>query len=124
MYRNAISFLFLLLILFNATSAVWINAAFLLNRGYVADNLCQQRLIAGNACQGECVLMKKLKESQEKDKEPSTMKVQELQLVFTQNTWSVDLGTPSIVRDGQPVPRDQGQHPDNFTPAIFHPPLS
>lgn len=124
MYRNAITFLFLVLILYGATSAVWINTAFLLNRGYVAQNLCEQRLIADNACQGQCVLMKKLKESQEKDKEPSTTKMQELQLVFTHNMWSVDLSTTSVAPAENPIPRDQQQHSDKFAPAVFHPPIS
>ncbi|MBK1441084.1 hypothetical protein JHJ32_13880 [Parapedobacter sp. ISTM3] len=124
MYRNAISFLFLALILYNATSAVWINGAFLLNRDYVVENLCEQRLSLDNECQGQCVLMKKLKESQERDSEHSTTKMQELQLVFTQNTWLFSLSAAVGVRTRMPIPADLGQRTDSFTLAIFRPPIS
>ncbi len=123
MFRKTISFLFLVLVLYNATSAVWINAAFLLNRGYVAENLCQQRFISGNACQGQCVLMKKLRESQEKDSKPTTAKMQELQLVFIQSMWSLDMGTTCILRTESPVPRNESRYAHPFASSIFHPPL-
>ncbi len=124
MYRNAITFLFLGLVLYNATSAIWINAAFLLNRGHVVENLCEQRLILDNTCQGQCVLMKKLKESQEKDHEPSAVKVQEMQLVFIQNTWSLDLGTIPVAVTKTPIPRNQLHGTKKFTQIIFRPPIS
>ncbi|WP_257668424.1 hypothetical protein [Parapedobacter tibetensis] len=124
MYRNAITFLFLILILYSSTSAVWINMAFLLNRGYVAENLCRERQMLDNACQGQCVLMKKLKETQEKDTEQSKIKVQELQLVFTQITWSCDLEAIAVAPDSNPVPRDQAPYAYNFTFSLFRPPIS
>lgn len=125
MYRKAIGFIFLLLVLYNATSAVWINAAFFLNRDYVAENLCEAREVLDNACRGECVLMKKLRESQEKDNEPASAKMQELQLVFLQNTWQLILNTAPVTSYDTTTPvLVQVSYTDSFAPAVFRPPIA
>lgn len=49
-------------------SRLLVSAAFELNRGYIADNLCENRDKPLLHCDGQCYLAKKLKEADDQQK--------------------------------------------------------
>jgi hypothetical protein len=51
------------------TAEWWIKAAFERNQNYIVSEWCVQRDAVVNTCLGQCVLMKKLQEHQEQEKE-------------------------------------------------------
>lgn len=51
--------------------------SFYYNRQYIEKNLCIQRDMENNTCQGQCVLMQKLKEQQEQERQHVNVHIQE-----------------------------------------------
>jgi hypothetical protein len=56
-----------LLILFQFFGQVWIIVTFKVNQEYIAKNLCVQRDVKNNCCQGYCQLKKQLAEKDKRE---------------------------------------------------------
>ncbi len=113
----------ILLLLSQTFSACFVVMAFRLNREYIANNLCENRTKPQLNCKGNCVLMKKMKQEAEKEKQaPAALKIEinanflttasfsdllELPVFDSQTSWT------TIFRSGQPIDRSL---------TVFHPP--
>jgi len=97
--------------------------SFQLNRNYIAKNLCENRYRPILNCNGNCVLMKKLKQEERKEQnEPGSVKLEIGSVVLSSKSFFATEIAPVIVPSiscqaagdpGKPVDRA-------FT--IFHPP--
>ncbi len=114
----------LILLILTQTFSTWfVVVAFRLNREYIANNLCENRSKPELNCKGNCVLMKKMKQETEKEKQaPGALKIEinanflttasfsdllELPVFDSQTSWT------TIFRSGQPIDRSL---------TVFHPP--
>ena len=114
----------LILLLLTQTLSSWmVVAAFNLNREYITKNLCENRYTPQLNCQGNCVLMKKLKEKEKQEQSaPESVKLEITSLVLSSKSFFATLETPpaaslteygNAANSGKPVDRVS-----NF----FHPP--
>lgn len=113
-----------LAMLLQSLSALWVTVGFYVNRDFIAKNQCENRFIPNSPCQGQCVLMKKLKEQQEKEQQQPDIKLKEV-VLFSQATEHASSealpGVESIVQYG---PHGDPHYLFQMDHAIFHPPIS
>ena len=123
MKRVSIYLLAVLMIL-HSFAAGWILAGFHMNRDFIANNQCENRFVAESSCQGQCVLMRKLKEQQKKEKENPEQKLPEIMpLAYPGSiTAAAPAYQPAAGRIPLPTYLNLYQHTASAT--IFHPPLS
>jgi len=105
-------------------SVVLVTAGFYANRDFIAKNQCENRFIPDSPCKGQCVLMKKLKDQQEKEQQQPELKLKEI-ILFSQVSENVDAGVRTgfdhIVRYH---PQPEAHYLFQMAQTIFHPPLS
>jgi hypothetical protein len=112
-----------LLMLCQSVTTVWIVAGFHINRDYIAKNQCENRFLSTSPCKGQCVLMKKLKDQQEKEQETPDHKFPEIVQLSVTHTYRCNAPLSYDVRStALPVYRNL-YHFLRQT-SIFHPPLS
>lgn len=122
--KSIAMFFFSLMMLFQGTASIWVMAAFYANREYIAKNKCENRLIVENTCQGQCVLMKKLHEEQDRKQEQAELDIKGVQLfvqlhqVFQQQ--AIDHSIVSI----NYIPYRPVLVPFGHTSSIFRPPIA
>ncbi len=114
----------LMVLLFIQTFSTWMMILdYNINKNYIATKLCKNRLRPQLHCNGQCVLMKKIKQQEEREQNvPGTLKLEILKVVVSSSSFFADIH-PSIpltkkvflplVNSGKPVDR---------TSPIFHPP--
>jgi hypothetical protein len=116
----------LILLVTTQTFSKWLTiAAFNLNRDYIAKNLCENRRRPALGCGGQCVLMKRMKQEEQQEKNsPAPVKIDFSNVVLSSRSFflSTDdhsssaadlLAVKCPVSIGKPVDR---------TTSIFHPP--
>lgn len=113
-----------LAMLSQSVSALWVTVGFYVNRDFIARNQCENRFIPNSPCQGQCVLMKKLKEQQEKEQQQPDLKLKEI-LLFSQVVERAGFGMLS----GYEQIIDYALCPDShyqfqLHTAVFHPPIA
>lgn len=123
MKRVSIYLLAVLMIL-HSFAAGWILAGFHVNRDFIAKSQCENRFVAESTCKGQCVLMKKLKEQQKKEKENPEQKLQDLLLLVCQGSATAAAATfrPAAGEIHLPVYLNLYQH--TACSMVFHPPLT
>jgi len=113
----------LILLMSQAFSNWFILAAFRLERDYIAKNLCENRYRPKMHCNGNCVLMKRLRQEEKKEQNaPSSLKI-EIQVLSSRSFFaSIDpVNVPdcryytAVFNTGKPVDR-------SF--SFFHPPAA
>jgi hypothetical protein len=114
---------FAAVLLLQAAGQSVLIAGFYINRSYIAKNLCEQREISGNCCQGSCHLRKQLKEDTQKDGLPLTGNSK------VQNEIQVVLCNPAFPSQSPPVaeyfhPHEMADLAAPVLHAVFHPPES
>lgn len=113
----------LLLLIISQTFSNWfVVMAFKIDRDYIAKNLCENRYRPQMNCNGNCVLMKKLKEAEKKEKDQPAPKLDAPVIVLSSKTFFVNTVPPvtatiasfeSDTRSSKPVDRSQ---------PVFQPP--
>ena len=112
-----------LLMLCQSIATVWIVAGFHINRDHIARTQCENRFISTSPCKGQCVLMKKLKDQQDKEQDTPDHKFPEIVQLNVTDTYSSSAPLPYDLRStALPVYRNL-YHFLGQT-SIFHPPLS
>ena len=116
----------LILLVMTQTFSKWLTiAAFNLNRDYIAKNLCENRRRPSLGCGGQCVLMKRMKQEEQQEKNsPAPVKIDFSNIVLSSKSFFfsgdsqgwldcdlVAVKCPASI--GKPVDRAS---------AIFHPP--
>jgi len=114
----------LILLLMAQTFSKWfVVISFNLNQDYIAKNLCENRYRPVLKCNGNCVLMKKMKQEEKQEQNaPGPVKLEIASIVLSSRSFFATAETPvfisktlyvSVVNSGKPVDR---------AAAIFHPP--
>lgn len=75
MTRRLIALLFLLSIGVQTFSQVLVVVEFYRNRSYISKNLCENRFRPALNCKGNCVLMKKLKQQEQRNEKETSQKL-------------------------------------------------
>lgn len=116
----------LILLVTTQTFSKWLTiAAFNLNRDYIAKNLCENRRRPAMGCGGQCVLMKRMKQEEQQEKNsPAPVKMEFSNIVLSSRSFFLSsdgqhanaddlLAVKCPVSIGKPIDR---------TTSIFHPP--
>jgi hypothetical protein len=94
-----------------------------LNRNYIAKNLCINRQRPKLHCNGKCQMMKRLaeEEKQNSSNTSNTIKIQTLDLVFSNRIYKIELPTlvPTRISYNEDPPLLEYSAP---IASIFHPP--
>ncbi len=98
---------------------IWIE--FKMNQEFIAKNLCVQKEVEDNCCQGSCHLKEKMEEDDKnQDAQNSNVKtLKEIQL-FHENSICLLLHCPLTLENV--YVSFQKKHLPTFTKGIFHPP--
>lgn len=104
--------------------SLWTIAGFYANQTFIAENLCVQKDIEENDCQGQCMLMDKLDKAQENEEKNVSHLVKEIHL-FVQN---FDLPQIKEVRDIAELSSTvifyyRTTHSKDFSDTVFRPPI-
>jgi hypothetical protein len=81
--KKSLSILIILSILLQSFSKVWIAFSFKINQDYIARELCINRDNPDLHCNGNCVLMQRLKNNEEKEQKELPQHLKKLQ-----ETWN------------------------------------
>jgi len=99
-----------------------ICTSFYYNQNYIEKYLCVQRSIENNTCQGQCFLMKKLKNQQEKEQQNFKINLQESLAVNPHLFSSETLISTPIVKSVYGIFSSK-MNPRDFIYALDRPPL-
>lgn len=83
--KRIFSIVFLVVVLFQSTSTLWILGAFYLNRDRIANTICVNRFETIPICKGQCYLNKELKENEKRDQNFPDLKQKEIPLFYRHN---------------------------------------
>ena len=115
-------YLLALTLLLQSVAALWVWVGFYTNRDFIAKNLCENRFISNSSCQGQCVLMKKMKDLEEKEQHLPDTKLKEIHL-FAHHYQAATLPKHWVhTWMDNPTPHKQIQYTRLFAISIFHPP--
>lgn len=106
------------------TFSQWfVLGAFKINQAYIAKNTCENRFRPQMHCNGNCVLMKKLKE-QEKEEQNSqgSVKLEVSTVVLSSRSFFPALPATLFYCYKSSFPAFNTGNPIDRTSAIFHPP--
>lgn len=123
--KNIILYTLSALIICQTFMSTIILTGFYINRDYIAKTQCENRF-AKSSCKGQCVLMKKIREKEEKEQKNTESKIKEVQLfvyqadVFKQHSLIVDIEHLCSVPAGFLLKT----YSNNFLQAIFRPPIA
>lgn len=87
-----LTYLLIPIMLIQCNMTLVICTSFYYNQNYIEKYLCVQRSMENNTCHGQCYLMKKLKNQQEKEQQNFKINLQEGLAVDT-NFFSIDLSS-------------------------------
>lgn len=116
-------YLLALLMLCQSITTVWIVAGFHVNRDFIAKNQCENRFITTSPCKGQCVLMKKLKDQQEKEQDSPEHKFPEIIQMNVSDTYSCNAPVSYDVRSTA-LPVYRNLYHFLVQTSVFHPPLT
>lgn len=80
--RSYIALVLLSLFLFQGIGKYVVYAHFYLNRNFIAQELCEQKAVAENTCQGKCYLKKQLNHQEEQQKQLATVLKSKVEVFF------------------------------------------
>lgn len=113
------------LMLLQSFSNVWLWSVFELNRDYIARNECVNRFNEkALSCRGQCVLMKKMREHEEKEQKNLESRI--IDVVFIDNSHNFSFDISSLYNEdniGLSYPEYKQDYSYNPTFTIFRPPL-
>lgn len=113
----------LILLLMAQTFSKWfVEISFNLNRDYIAKNLCENRYRPVLKCNGNCVLMKKMKQEEKKEQDAPPVKLEIASIVLSSRSFFATAEPPVFISStGYTIAGNSGK-PVDRADAIFHPP--
>ena len=113
-----------MILILSQTFSKWIVILdYNINKAYIAKNLCENRKIPKMHCNGQCILMKKIK-AQEKQEAPSGVINWGNSIQLFVNKLSVYFCLYSNKEEEKFINGNTPLNKEDFTHSIFHPPLS
>jgi hypothetical protein len=92
---------------------------FEMNQEYIAKNLCVEKDVEDNCCQGSCHLKEKLEEEDKKDKDSGNTKENKEVQIFFQNDSAFSFFYPVITKSYSDF---LSKNIISFAFSIYHPP--
>ena len=116
----------LILLLMSQTFSHWfVVMNFKLNQDFIAKKLCENRLRPKLNCNGNCVLMKKLKQQEkEEQSNPVALKLELITLIISSRTFFANIDVISGFIAKSYLPLFSTGKPVGRTVSIFHPPAA
>lgn len=115
----------LILLVMSQTFSNWfVVATFNLNRAYIAKNLCENRYRPKMNCNGKCVLMKKMKEKENKEQSQPVSKIEITTLIISSKTFFATVESPAVIPVTSYNTVTNAGKPIDRADAIFHPPAA
>jgi hypothetical protein len=114
----------LILLLMAQTFSKWfVEISFNLNRDYIAKNLCENRYRPVLKCNGNCVLMKKMKQEEKKEQDAPPVKLEIASIVLSSRSFFATAEVPVFISSTSynSIAGNSGKPVDRAA-AIFHPP--
>jgi hypothetical protein len=113
----------LILLLMAQTYSHWfVVMAFKINQDYIAKNLCENRYRPQLQCNGNCVLMKKMREKEKTDQNQPAPRIEINTIVLSSKSFFGDIAAPSSVMISSPMPDGRYTKPIDISLPVFHPP--
>jgi len=109
--------------LFQGSASVWIAANFYANREYIAQNECENRFVAASSCLGQCVLMKKLQQEEDRKQDQAEKEIKGVQLFVSRYVEFDSITRPCVLDTSSYVPYREFDYSNNFNGSIFRPPI-
>ncbi|MFN8289837.1 MAG: hypothetical protein U0U70_06255 [Chitinophagaceae bacterium] len=115
---------FFMLLLTGQAMGHWVElAAFRINQAWIAKNTCENRFRPQLRCNGQCVLMKKMKQQEKEDeKEPSQLKLESNSVIISSRTFFGILPALNTVVPLPYFPAVNTGTPVDISYSFFHPP--
>ncbi len=121
--KLTVTLLLIFSVLLQPVTRVVIYFSFKVNQEYIVKNLCEKRDVPESACQGNCLLSKKLKQQEKTDTgQPKSISLPEV-LLFHKNLSDL-LFDPGISLIENPYGIYHGGIISGYQSQIFHPPSS
>ncbi len=124
--KKIISILLVSVILLQSFSKMWILLSFKVNQDYIAQVLCINRDKPQMHCNGNCILMQRMKAAEEQEKQQIPKKLkdhQEVLYCFAVPTWQIDRQT-DITPQKQLFFFYQSPFSTLMSQGVFRPPCS
>src|SRR5689334_6052675 len=112
----------LVLVMTQSFSHWFVVLAFNINRDYIAKNLCENRYRPKMHCNGNCVLMKKLKEKEREEQNQPAAKSEISIIVLSSKTYFANSLPPVQVQPKTVYPESLLERTVDRSFAFFHPP--
>ena len=112
----------LVLVMTQSFSHWFVVLAFNINRDYIAKNLCENRYRPKMHCNGNCVLMKKLKEKEKAEQNEPASKSEISIIVLSSKTYFANTLPPIHVQVKTEFPESLSAKTVDRSFAFFHPP--
>ena len=113
----------LILLLMAQTFSKWfVEISFDLNRDYIAKNLCENRFRPVLKCNGNCVLMKKMKQEEKKEQDAPPVKLEIASIVLSSRSFFATAEAPVFISSTSYIIAGNSGKPVDRADAIFHPP--
>ena len=116
----------MILLVMSQTFSHWfVMMDFKLNQDFIAKKLCENRLRPKLNCNGNCVLMKKLKQQEkEEQSNPVALKLELITLIISSRTFFANIDVISGFIAKSYLPLFSTGKPVGRTVSIFHPPAA
>jgi hypothetical protein len=114
----------LILLVMSQTFNHWFMVmGFRLNQDYIAKNICENRFRPKMNCNGNCVLMKKLRQQEkEEQNSPVTVKLELSTIIISSRSFFANTDFTSVFIAKSYLPLLNTGKPVDRTASIFHPP--
>jgi hypothetical protein len=103
---------------------MWILMSFKINQDYIAKNLCENREKPKMHCNGNCILMKKLKQAEQNEQKQNEQNLKEkYEVLFCQIVTNFSLRGNTFFADKKPLNSTYSSFvTSSFNSDIFRPP--
>ena len=114
----------LILLLMTQTFSNWfVVLSFNLNRDYIAKNLCENRYRPKLNCNGNCVLMKRMKQQEEQEKNtPAPVKLEISSVVISSKSFFATAESLVLISGIHYTSPSNSGKPIDRSFSFFHPP--
>lgn len=115
--------IFILLLMTQTFSKWFVVMSFNLNRDYIVKNLCENRYRPVLRCNGNCVLMKKMKQEQKQEQSsPAPVKLEISSVVLSSKSFFATAEMPAFASIIPYTNAGNFGKPIDRAASIFHPP--
>jgi hypothetical protein len=119
--KRLASILFLVVILFQSFSSLYVLGAFYLNRTYISENICVNRFDAVAVCKGKCYLAQELNQQEKQQQKFPDLKQNEINLYLQDHVTADSFSHTRFVLSVLFV-TEKNHHSNRSLSSVFHPP--